>query len=157
MAGKPSSKPPLAEVADREPTWRHNAFVDYLTEQTGVDVDPKSVQLATTLYKPFVDSEHYAIAAQAQADAKQAAQDAKAAAAEQKVRDRAAKLAAKAAEVLAAAGLSAEPVDEVGAKRTAKKASAPAASKAPAKKAAPKPPPPPPVRPPAPSEDEDGF
>lgn len=152
--GKPSSKPPMADVADREPSWRHNAYVDYLTEQTGVDVDPKSVQLATTLYKDFVGSEHYANAAQAQEDAKQARLDTAAEARKQKVLDRAAKLQAKAAEVLAAAGLDSEPVDEMAAKRGAKKAT-------PAKKAAPPAPPKPPappVRPQAPpSDDGDGF
>jgi hypothetical protein len=145
----------MADVADREPSWRHNAYVDYLTEQTGVDVDPKSVQLATALYKDFVGSEHYAAAAQAQDDAKQARLDDKASAARQRVLDRAAKLQAKAAEVLAAAGI--EAGDEVGAKR-ATKAAAPKAAKVVAPKAPPKPPAPP-VRPaaPTPSDDGDGF
>lgn len=154
MAGKASAKPPMADVADRESTWRHDAYVDYLNEMTGVDVDAKSVQLATTLYKEFVGSDHYANAAQAQEEAKQARAEAKVSAARQRVLDRAAKLQAKAAEVLAAAGI--EAGDEVGAKRATKVATP--AKKSAAPKAPPKPPAPP-VRPaaPSPSDDGDGF
>jgi hypothetical protein len=110
---------PRADLAEREPTQMHTDFADWIAEQTGVEVDVKSIQLGTLLRGEFQKSEINQSRMAASKEAKEAAAEARAAKAE----ERAAAKAAKA--------------EKAAAKKAAAKEKAPAAKKAatPAKKA----------------------
>lgn len=121
----PKSKRPLhADTAEREPSYRHKAFADWLSEVTGSEVDVKSVQLAVSLVNKFRQTPEAAAAEDAYHAEREAEKAAKKAEQADAVRARAQKLQAQAAELLSKA-------DDIA---PAKKA---AAKKAPAKKAAP--------------------
>lgn len=145
-------RPPLADQADKEPSWRHELFAGWLEAQTGYEADVKSVQLATTLLKEFRASPEFQAATEADsAEREQKAADKAQRVLEKKI-SRAARLKAEYEAAVEAAG----GVDEIPA--PAKKA---AAKKAPAKKAAPvkAAPPKPPTKPapPAAASSDDGM
>lgn len=48
---------PMANYLEKEPTSLHENFADWLTRQTGYEVDLKTVQLATALRMTFQRSE----------------------------------------------------------------------------------------------------
>ncbi|MEU0159649.1 hypothetical protein ABZ154_12590 [Streptomyces sp. NPDC006261] len=52
-----TNKKPLADRAKSEPTELHKAFAAWLKEETGVDVDLKTVQLACSMRMDFQKSE----------------------------------------------------------------------------------------------------
>jgi hypothetical protein len=145
-----SLRPPYADVADKEPTWRHKAFTDWLGEVTGYEVDEKTVQLSMSLVNEWRTTEAAKEAKTAyERDRDRKAQESRRRHAES-LRERAARLRdeaeaafRKAAELLpdSEAGVSepeAAPVETAKAKRPAPaKREAPAKRAAPAKKAAP--------------------
>lgn len=57
MTENTTTKKTFAERAAVEPTELHKRFADWLKEQTGVDVDLKTVQLVTTLRMDFQKSD----------------------------------------------------------------------------------------------------
>jgi hypothetical protein len=62
-------------VVDREPTWLHEAFAEWLEEATGVKVKPKHIQLVTALRNEFRKSELYLDAKEEAASATEAAEE----------------------------------------------------------------------------------
>lgn len=141
-------RPPLADQADKEPSWRHELFAEWLEAQTGYEADVKSVQLATTLLKEFRASPEFQAATEADsAEREQKAADKAQRVLEKKI-SRAARLKAEYEAAVEAAG----GVDEIPApaKKTATRKSP---AKAPAKAAPPKPP----TKPAPPAAASDGM
>ena len=56
------TRPPYAETVEKDPTYKHAAYVDWLTKNTGYEVDAKTVQLTQSLVSQFRESEEYAAA-----------------------------------------------------------------------------------------------
>jgi pyruvate/2-oxoglutarate dehydrogenase complex dihydrolipoamide acyltransferase (E2) component len=118
--------PELAEYADKEPTDLHEKFAAWLEDKTGVEVDIKSVQLATVLRGAYQNS------AENQKDLA-----ARKAAAEQREADREAAAEARAAKRAAPAPAAKKaPAKKAAAKKAApaKKAAAKKATTAPARR-----------------------
>lgn len=153
---KVSKRPPFADVAEKEPTWRHRAMADWLTKNTGYEADEKSVQLSLSLVNEFRQSDEFRDAAEARYAERKREEAERAARAVARKRERAEKLRAQLADIEAelpdpepqsakiAKRLAkpkvkpkaeAETEDELAVKRAAK-------PKAKAKKATPPPPPP---------------
>jgi ATPase subunit of ABC transporter with duplicated ATPase domains len=82
---KTASKYPRQDLAEAAPSKMHEKFAEFLTSQTGVKVDPKAVQLVTTLRVSFRKSPLYL------EDYKGTLEEQKAAQAEEKERAKAAK------------------------------------------------------------------
>lgn len=59
------TRPPYADTVAKDPTYKHAAYVDWLTTNTGYEVDPKTVQLTQSLVSQFRESEEYAAAVEA--------------------------------------------------------------------------------------------
>lgn len=126
-AAAKTKRPPYADTVDAEPNHLHSAFADWLGENTGYEVDAKSVQLAATLSGKFRASDAREAADAAHTAAKEAEKEAKK---QEKVNARieaANKLRARADEILRAAGVDPNPAP---AKSAAKPRTAKAASKA---------------------------
>lgn len=102
MSENTSSKKTFAERAATEPTELQKRFADWIKEQTGVDVDLKSVQLACALRMDFQKSEE-------NQDALKARKDAAAKAATDKLVAKRAKLEAELAKLNGTAATATEP------------------------------------------------
>lgn len=134
MSPTASKRAPYADAVDKEPAWQHVAMADWLTENTGYESDPKTIQLALGLANEWRQSDHYATARDAYVAERDGAKNAKRERVLQAKKDRAAKLIAQANALLADVPAEA-PEPPVGTKAPAKVAK-PKAAKA----TAPKPP-----------------
>lgn len=138
MSPTASKRPPLAGDLDKEPAWQHAGLADWLTEQTGYEVDPTSVMLAVSRVNDYRKTDHYDAARNAYVEARDGDKNARREANLAKMRERAEALQAKAAELLAKAGgapVVDAPTPPVASKATAAKAPAKSPAKAAAKKA----------------------
>lgn len=120
---------PKADLLDREPTAMHTSYADWITEQTGYEVDAKSIQLGTLLRGEYQKSDVNQALMASRAEERAAEAEAR----EQKKEEREAakeEKAAKAAEKKAAAK-EAKSAEKPAAKKAAPAKKAPAAKKAP--------------------------
>ena len=122
-------RPEYADVAEKEPTYKHKALAEWLSEVTGYDVDEKSVQLSMSLANTFRATPAFAASEEAHAKARQDEKDARKASRAAQIRERAERLAAQAAELAAQADQIAPAAKAPAKKAAAKKAAAPKAPK----------------------------
>jgi len=100
MAPKAAPAPaPRAALAEKDPTPLHENFANWLTRETGYEVDLKTVQLAAVLRGAFQKSEEN----QADLEQRRAAAEQRVAAREERAQERATKAAAPKTEPKAAA------------------------------------------------------